>query len=260
MKRVSAGFLASIAVLVTAASAFGQIQQTGHRVCHNQAGCYVGYQSCDWNQCHSCQSGMHRGQGWGGQCNQCRGGMGAGNFWTRDHLANTCIGRCCATKAFPDAGFAPPVRLPVNYDSAWYGSYHPQAYYGNPGGGFVANYPVVYQPTDTTQLGYYYHNVPTWQSRPGMIPPTPCPSDYHVRMCLPERDCLHGHGGCYGGDCYGGHYGAHGSSCQNCNDGYAMAQPHFMTPNGQQTVRPAVAQKQGLLGGFRFASLTRLFD
>ena len=234
MNRFPANVLAAMAVLLTGGQVFGQFQQVGHRQC--QQGGTIGYQSCDWNQCDN--------------------GRGISRVWTDCGSNDSCLGRCRATKAYPDAGWAPPVRLPVNYDGAWYAAYHPQAFYGNPGGGFVANYPTVYQATDTTQLGYYYHNVPTWQTRPGMIPPTPRPSDYHARMCLGSR-----------GECNTCQGGYSGRSCQTCNgNGYAVSGPQyisgpqFVVPNGQQSVRKVANQKQGLLGGFRFASLSNLFD
>ncbi len=248
MKHASTGILASIAILVTGGAAFGQ---SGQCDCNGSGGSYVGYQSSDWNQCNSCMSG--------GQCNGCNrnrvtGRMG--EFCAQPRMGNTCMGRFCATKAYPDSGWAPPVHNPVNYDGAWYGSYHPQAWYGNPGGGFVAIYPQVYQPTDTTQLGYSYTKVPTWQSRPGMIPGVPMPSNFHTR-------------GCSGGGCFGRHHGGYQQpcqSCQTCNNGYnsehiySYSGPQYSTPNGQHVVRPVVAQKQGLLGGFRLSSLSNILD
>ena len=252
MKRIPANVLAAMAVLLTGNEVFSQIQQVGHR--QLQQGSYIGYQSCDWNESDPRMArGRHGGRhGRGHNGDQCDTGHGISRVWTDCGSNDSCLGRCCATKAYPDSGWAPPVRLPVNYDSAWYAAYHPQAFYGNPGGGFVANYPTVYQPTDTTQLGYYYHNVPTWQSRPGMIPPTPRPIDYHARMCLGANGGCHS---CQGG--YGGGYS--GGSCHTCN-GYAVSGPQFTVPTGNQTVRPVASQKQGLLGGFRFASLTDMLD
>jgi len=37
----------------------------------------------------------------------------------------------------------------------------------------------VYMPTDTTQLGVYYQQVPRWLPAPGMIPGAPNPTDWH---------------------------------------------------------------------------------
>ncbi len=245
MQRFPASILAAMAVLLTGSEVFGQIQQVGHRQGQHgghrqgQHGGTIGYQSCDWNQCDT--------------------GRGISRCWTDCCFNDTFLGRSWATTAYPDSGWTPPVRLPVNYDAAWYAAYHPQAFYGNPGGGFVANYPTVYQPTDTTQLGYYYHNVPTWQSRPGMIPSTPRPSDYHARMCLGGNAGRNSLQGGYAGGSHGG------GSCLNFN-GYAVHGPQYingpqyMAPNGIQAVRPVASKKQGLLGGFRFASLTDMLD
>jgi hypothetical protein len=47
-----------------------------------------------------------------------------------------------------------------------YAAWQPQEAYTLSGRGRLpALYPTVYQPTDTTQLGYYYNYVPTWQPR-----------------------------------------------------------------------------------------------
>ena len=205
MKILSASLLATVAILLTGGSAFGQIQQ-----------------------------GI-------GRNNQCRD---AGDRNGRP------IARFINGKGFPDKGWSPPVHYPVNYNGAWYAAYHPKAYYGNPGGGFVASYPAVYQPNDTTQLGYSYLKVPTWQSRPDLLPPVPHPSNFH------DRGCPNGH-------CGFGHSGFHSQSCQHCNNGLVEHQhvvhSNSMSPAGNPIVRPATKQ-QGAFGDIRFASLTELFD
>ncbi|MCA9057187.1 MAG: hypothetical protein KDA85_01755, partial [Planctomycetaceae bacterium] len=144
---------------------------------------------------------------------------------------------------------APPVRLPVNRDGVWYQSWNPTAAYGNPGGGFIANYPQVYQPTDTTQLGYYYHKVPTWQTRTDMIPGTPDPRAYHLRGCL----------------------GA-GPACQTCPGGvpqYHSAMPRYApmapvamrpAPPRQQPVVRQASQPAGKKKLFSFSSISELFE
>ncbi len=240
MKIAYAFCLTTTALLLTAGTSSAQVQQASHCDC-DQSGGYVGYQPCNWNSCPP-------GKG----CKPHRGGNPKmAEFWTKNRFGN-----CATTKAFPDAGFAPPAHVPVHHDGVWYGSYHPQALYGNPGGGFVANYPQVYAPTDTTQLGYYYAKVPTWQSRPDLIPPTPIPANFHHRICPGACD-----GGCFGGPVHGGY----AAPCQNCEGGYAygapvMQQPHYAAPQGHQVVRQAGPEKKGLLGGFRLTSMTDLFD
>lgn len=41
-------------------------------------------------------------------------------------------------------------------------------------------HPLIYMPTDTTQLGYYYQHVPFWRSAANMIPPVPQPAEWHT--------------------------------------------------------------------------------
>lgn len=112
----------------------------------------------------------------------------------------------CRTKAFPDKGWNPPAMLPINRDGIWYHNYWPQAWYGNRGGGFISDVPMVYQPTDTTQLGYSYAKVPTWTSA-NMIPPAPCPAHYHARVCVPREPVCRLPDPCQNGACRSGHYG-----------------------------------------------------
>lgn len=103
---------------------------------------------------------------------------------------------CCLSRVrlYPDAGWNPPVNMPVNYNWAWYGLAGPQAPYGAPNGGFISQYPAVYNPTDTTQLGYYYHKVPTWQPQPGRLPGVPIPELFHNRTCPVNWHGGHWHG------------------------------------------------------------------
>ena len=252
MKRLTLGLLAIATCLVGDGYVFGQMPQG----CDCNQGGFQSegtYQPTQWYNCQSCDNrGGHR-QGHH-RATDCREPHGSGmtSLWTRPLFPNSCAAKCCATKAYPDAGWNPPAHLPVNYDGAWYGSYLPQHAYGSPGGGFIANYPTVYQPTDTTQLGYYYNKVPTWQSRSDMIPPVPYPGNYHARVC-PQ-----GGTGCH--SFYGTTYGSASSSCQACNNGHYSVAPQSTSPNGHQAVRAARPQRQGLLGGFRLASMTEVFD
>lgn len=145
MKLMSSVFLSAVALSTCCSSAMAQHVHSQPA----QQGTVIGE--------HHCQSG---------QCD--------------DGSCQCCLSRI---RLYPDAGWNPPVHYPVNHDWAWYNNAWPNAFYGNPGGGFTAQYPVVAQPTDTTQLGYYYHKVPTWQPRPDMIPPVPNPSMFHSRNC-----------------------------------------------------------------------------
>jgi hypothetical protein len=124
---------------------------------------------------HSALAQQHTHVVAGADCEHCQSGSAC-------ETPGCCL---CRIRLYPDACWNPPVNLPVNHNWAWYGLSAPQAPYGAPGGGFIAQYPGVYQPTDTTQLGYYYHKVPTWQSQPGRLPAAPVPSHFHSRMCPP---------------------------------------------------------------------------
>jgi len=94
----------------------------------------------------------------------------------------------------PGHGWAVPGRNSVQYPPMYYQRYYPSRWYGQPGGPIskdAPRFPMVYTPTDTTQLGYYYQVAPHWQANPGMIP-SPRPACYHDRRC-PGGNC-----GCQG--------------------------------------------------------------
>ncbi len=171
------------------------------------------YEPAQWNTCESCDAqGNHRMSRLQARRHHKQRGSRLASLWTRPLFPRSYAARCCASKGFPDAGWNPPAHMPVNYDGAWYGSYLPQNAYGTPGGGFIANYPTVYQPTDTAQLGYYYHKVPTWQSRSDMIPTAPSPGSFHARF-QPT-------GGCGYRPSYPVSYAPVSAACQTCNSGY----------------------------------------
>lgn len=83
----------------------------------------------------------------------------------------------------PDYGFNTPVKVPVVRRGVTYYRYHPEQWHGtgSPPAGKYRTYPQVYSPTDTTQLGYTYQQVPYWQPAPSRLPPMPVPSQWHVR-------------------------------------------------------------------------------
>ena len=82
----------------------------------------------------------------------------------------------------PDYGWNAPVKVPVVRRGVTYYRYHPDQWYGTgtPPAGMYRSYPQVYSPTDTTQLGYTYQQVPYWQPA-NRLPPPPVPSQWHVR-------------------------------------------------------------------------------
>ena len=187
----------------------------------------VGYSSggCVTEGC--CETGACNGRGRHGHgcrdCRNCNGRCGNGSAGWNNLCMNWCGMRCsqrcgvsqawchcCNTKAFPDSGWAPPAGNTMYRQGNWYNAYWPGQWYGNQGGGFTGGAPMVYQPTDTTQLGYSYGNVPTWRSNPGMIPPVPYPSNFHNRICPCDpkcgpccnSGCMNQGSFCPSGDCY----------------------------------------------------------
>lgn len=83
-------------------------------------------------------------------------------------------------KKSPDYGYSPPAKYPLHRRGVEYNTYFPNQWYGLPGGGLAGGYPMVYQPTDTTQLGFTYQHVPSWQPNPNMLPQRPVPAQWHI--------------------------------------------------------------------------------
>lgn len=83
----------------------------------------------------------------------------------------------------PDYGWTAPAKVPVVRQGVTYYRYYPEQWYGTGNSNTVPHrtYQSVYQPTDTTQLGYTYQQVPYWQPAPYRLPPPPVPSQWHVR-------------------------------------------------------------------------------
>lgn len=99
----------------------------------------------------------------------------------------------------PDHGYSIPQKYPIHRRGVQYQHLFPNAWYGMPGSSFQAA-PMVYMPTDTTQLGYYYQHAPSWQPDPSRLPARPIPSQMHylagTAYASQWRDgpasCLHG--------------------------------------------------------------------
>ena len=96
----------------------------------------------------------------------------------------------------PARGFRPPTTVPIEREAIMYNNYWPAKWYGQPGWKLAPSYPMVYMPTDTTQLGVYYARVPQWQPNPRMYPQPPRPDQWNRRVVSAD---LAGGGGCYGG-------------------------------------------------------------
>ena len=148
---------------VRSAAAQSVEQVGGHRLgdCQNgncpTGGCPTG--NCPSGIGQDCQSGY---------CPSCRGGCLHGHFG--EHYC----------KHSPDYGYAPPTKYPLHRRGVEYTHYYPQKWYGAGADYSQSPAPMVYQPTDTTQLGYYYQHVPFWQPMPNRLPPRPIPAQWHT--------------------------------------------------------------------------------
>lgn len=115
-------------------------------------------------QCYGAGSG-YGCPGYGGYCGLC------GIF--HDHYCTHS----------PDHGYSVPAKYPIIRLGVQYNRFWPTAWYGTPGVNAFAGaplFPMVYQPTDTTQLGFYYQHVPYWQPVPNPLPPRPIPAQWHI--------------------------------------------------------------------------------
>lgn len=120
-----------------------------------------------------------------GNCPTCRTGRG-------------CRGPKCHYG--PGHGWCPPTGIPAQRAYIEYMKWYPTYWSGMGPGPAMQYHPQVYTPTDTTQLGFYYQQVPQWRPMPGMLPAPPHPNNYHARDCQQCRQS-------------GGH-------CPQCEQGY----------------------------------------
>lgn len=152
-------------------------------------GCGVG--GCDAGCDTGCSDGCH-----GGCCLGCLGGCcgGCGGLLQRLHCHSNgnyatpieawLLDRNAVTYP-PDYGWSRPIKRPIlNRVPVQYYKMDPDFWYGDPRAfAGIQTFPMIYQPTDTTQLGYTYARVPTWQPNPNMLPAPPWPSTWHAREC-----------------------------------------------------------------------------
>jgi hypothetical protein len=85
----------------------------------------------------------------------------------------------------PTTGWVPPGQISMHRMWVPYHKFYPNAWMGQPAGP-QARLPVIYTPTDTTQLGYYYQHVPHWHTYANMLPPVPRPVDWHYLYHSPR--------------------------------------------------------------------------
>jgi hypothetical protein len=119
--------------------------------------------SCRCKHCHRCKNACR------GNC-RCMKALNVGYVDPRD------------TELYSAQGYDIPVAVPLapvvkhTYNYGWgvpssrltrvgarYEQWHPNTPFSQSGSPFVGGvYPMVYQPTDTTQQGFYYVHVPRW--------------------------------------------------------------------------------------------------
>jgi hypothetical protein len=89
-----------------------------------------------------------------------------------------------AMKLPSDYGFVPPTAWPyVERQAVEYNRYLADPLYGTPGMRYAnVQLPMVYMPTDTTQLGFHYMHVPQWRPDLSMYPPAPNPIQWERRV------------------------------------------------------------------------------
>lgn len=113
----------------------------------------------------------------------------------------------------PGTGWCAPGKIPVVRERVQYQQYYPHYWSGNGPGPAVPHRPMVYTPTDTTQLGFYYQHAPSWTSQPWRVPGPPHPAYWHNRAC--------------GSNCRqpGHHHAYQGSYYQQISSGAVISSP-----------------------------------
>lgn len=168
-------------------------------------------------QCQKCQPRQSFVCRHGGYCdsrcptNYCPQGTCPSCYQSQCMCLHNLMWKC--TKS-PGHGWCPPSKYPVSPRAGVaYIKYWPTYWSGQGPGEPIQYNPVVYTPTDTTQLGYYYQHVPQWYRMPGMIPPKPHPSQWHVRDCG------------YGANCQSCQYGSYHGGVVVSEGSHADAKP-----------------------------------
>lgn len=114
-----------------------------------------------------------------------------------------CFGERYCGKNSPDHGYSPPAKYPLHRRGVPYTNNFPNQWYGLPGSELAGGYPMVYQPTDTTQLGFYYQHVPYWQPNRNMMPQRPVPAQWNIVAPPYNLNLFANQGGVLGAAGYG---------------------------------------------------------
>ena len=167
----------------------GKVYHTGHIYSGHESEIHnasCGEKSCGCQQ-YGQKSKWTLGRSWGGNgCGQSSSLLG--KLWSQlggssslfgGHASDCGCGTCSCSHGGTCGGsschgWGRPIKQPIHRDPVEYTQYWPQKWYGQAGSGVSAavHYPMVYMPTDTTQLGYYYQRVPQWRPNSAMTPAT----------------------------------------------------------------------------------------
>ena len=223
----SNGFLAAAFVLSVSANLFAQQGPSSEgivRITDGRSRSNI-RQTAGQNvmQVNSCQNGAVAGSGAGaygsGGCptgNCPTDGSGAGYCPGQGYPCNGhgCFGKGCFAEHYckhsPDYGYSPPAKYPLQRRGVEYQNYYPAQWYGAGGDYLPATAPMVYSPTDTTQLGFYYQHVPFWQPQPNRLPARPIPAQWHITPPAVEASGFCRNGLCRNGSCPPYGYGVNG--------------------------------------------------
>lgn len=129
-----------------------------------------------------------------------------------------CNGYYC--KRSPDYGYTPPAKYPLLQRGVQYSEYYPAQWYGT-GPIPAPQAPMVYQPTDTTQLGFYYQHVPFWMPAPYRLPQRPIPAEWNITGPAASAYNFNGYYGGYPRG-YGGHLFHHHRRMRYYDNSYGV--------------------------------------
>ncbi len=175
------------------------------------------------DDCPHCQNGQVNF----GSCPSCQHSMRV------DRHGYGLCGNCNRRRRMsPGTGWCAPGKVIIQRQRVQYQKYYPN-YWSGYGPGYGQPYaPMVYTPTDTSQLGYYYQHAPTWTTQPWRVPGPAHPAAWHNRFCGRCGHGLHRNRGIQ----HNGYQGYGGSYCPSC-----QAQPGDNVMPQQATPAPEKA-------------------
>ncbi|HBN76464.1 MAG TPA: hypothetical protein DD473_11720 [Planctomycetaceae bacterium] len=171
--------------------------------------------------CPYCEQGA---MGVDGHCPHCRGGRGNRGVHAGHGHNGVYGGRNGVGRQYPGANWCAPSKVTLQRERIQYQKWYPNYWSGYGPGPAPAPpyYPMVYTPTDTAQMGYYYQHAPSWTAQPWRTPGPAHPGVWHNRYC---------------GRCQGYPGAAYPSGYVNGGYGYGQDQIIEVTPadpNGEQ--------------------------